>query len=200
MATQGNAPDDLDAVRTIVEALKDFDVPEQRRIIRWAEEKLGLSSGGGASGLSSPSRPSLLSAFMAEPGGQSTQSRVSDIKSFVQQKQPTSDNQFAAVVAYYYAFEAPSEQRKSEIGASDLRDAARQAARTRLRKPIATLHNAVRHGYLDKGKERGMFRLNAVGENLVAMALPAGNAELPQKRRAIKRGSGRSKPRTAKNK
>jgi hypothetical protein len=34
--------DDLEAVRLIVEALKDFDGGDQERIIRWAREKVGL--------------------------------------------------------------------------------------------------------------------------------------------------------------
>ncbi len=37
------APDDLDAVRTVVTALEGFDSKDQERIIRWASEKLGLS-------------------------------------------------------------------------------------------------------------------------------------------------------------
>ncbi len=34
--------DDLDAVRAVVEAIKDFKRDEQQRIFRWAAEKLGL--------------------------------------------------------------------------------------------------------------------------------------------------------------
>jgi len=41
--------------------------------------------------------------------------------------------------------------------------------------PTSTLNNALRSGYLDKGSKRGTFRINAVGENLVAMTLPGGD-------------------------
>ncbi len=35
--------DDLEAVRTVVDTIKDFPLEEQKRIFRWAAEKLGLS-------------------------------------------------------------------------------------------------------------------------------------------------------------
>ena len=178
MATQGSKSDDLDAVRTLVEALKDFDAVEQRRIIRWAEEKLGLAS-------QRPAGASILGEVTTEL----PTPRASDIRAFVQQKQPGSDNQFAAVVAYFYAFEAPESQRKTEINASDLQEAARLAGRTRLASPINTLHNASRLGYLDKGS-RGHFRVNTVGENLVAMALPGGAMDAP---RSAKKGRKKAK-------
>jgi hypothetical protein len=34
---------------------------------------------------------------------------------------------------------------------------------------------AAKRGYLDKGSERGAFKINTVGENLVAMSLPTSN-------------------------
>ena len=33
--------DDLEAVRTVVDAIKDFKSDEQQRIFRWVAEKLG---------------------------------------------------------------------------------------------------------------------------------------------------------------
>jgi len=100
--------------------------------------------------------------------------QLTDIKSFTAAKDPKSDQQFAAVVAYYYQFEAPLAQRKDSIDAATMRDAARLAGRKQVNDWSITLSNAMRTGYLDKG-ERGAFKLNAVGENLVAITLP-GNA------------------------
>ena len=34
--------DDLDAVRAVVDAIKDFNSDDQQRIFRWVAEKLGL--------------------------------------------------------------------------------------------------------------------------------------------------------------
>ena len=36
-------PDDLEAVRKVIEALTPFNKDDQERIVRWAREKLGLS-------------------------------------------------------------------------------------------------------------------------------------------------------------
>ena len=186
MATQGSKVDDLDAVRTLVDALKEFDAVEQRRIIRWAEEKLGLTP------IASSQFARPISPAFGEPSADGSIPRTSDIRAFVQQKQPTSDTQFAAVVAYFYAFEAPETQRKTEIGASDLQEAARLAGRSRLVSPINTLHNAAKLGYLDKGG-RGLFRINTVGENLVAMALPGGSMDASRSKRGGKRTKANKK-------
>lgn len=101
--------------------------------------------------------------------------RRNDIKSFVAEKSPKNDVQFAAVAAYFYRFEASDAERKEVIGAQDLQTAGRQARGYGFNKPLVTLNNAVALGYFDRGG-RGEFKLNAVGENLVAMTLPGGDS------------------------
>ena len=144
--------DDLEAVRMLVTTLEPFQKADQERIIRWAREKLGLSF---KTGENPPG---------GTPGGK-------DIKTFVAEKNPASDNQFAATVAYYYRFEAPKSEQKETITQQDLQDACRLAGRPRLRNPDQTLRNAQNVGFLDKAG-RGAFSINSVGENLVAMTLP----------------------------
>jgi len=114
----------------------------------------------------------------------------------VAEKAPASENQFAAVVAYYYRFEAPPEQRRNTIGGADLQEAARLAGRKRLSNPRQTLKNAKALGYLDN-PARGEFSINTVGENLVAMTLPGG---VDAARRGPKRGAGARKKGTSKKK
>lgn len=168
--------DDLEAVRTIVAALEGFDEKDKERILRWAREKLGLAH----------SHPSVSATHLPPTALPATPTPVplgaaSDIKSFVEKKNPTSDIQFAATVAYYYRFEAPGHLRKESITKEDLVEACRQVGRDRLRHPAQTLVNAHTQGLLDRG-ERGAYAINTVGENLVAMALPSD-------------GKGRSAPR-----
>ncbi|MGH6692611.1 MAG: hypothetical protein ACREF4_18235 [Gammaproteobacteria bacterium] len=195
MAAPASAPDDLEAVRAVVDALKAFPAEEQRRILRWAQEKLGLPT-------SSPAAIAPTAATSVEPGGTTStaSSRPRDIRAFLQEKRPSSDNQFAAAVAYYFAFEAPDSDRRSEITAADLQHAARLSGRERLKRPIETLHNASKRGYLDKGRARGSFRINTVGENLVAMAMPGTDAEESGGRRRPdrKRLSTKTRPRRRK--
>jgi hypothetical protein len=93
------------------------------------------------------------------------------MKQFTAAKAPKTDQQFAAVVAYFYRFEAPPDQRRETIGADTLVEAARLAGRRRPAKAYFTLNNAKNAGYLDSAGT-GQFQINSVGENLVAMALP----------------------------
>jgi hypothetical protein len=77
-----------------------------------------------------------------------------------------------ATVAYYHRFEALEAQCKSEINADDLRDTCRLVNRERLHDPLQTLQNARNLGLLHR-PGRGVFSINSVGENLVAMTLPS---------------------------
>jgi len=192
MGVPASPPDDFEAVRAVVDALKGFPAEDQRRILRWAQEKLGLPVSPSASAGAATS----ATAIEAGTPVSTATSRPRDIRAFLQEKRPSSDNQFAAAVAYFFAFEAPEDERKAEITASDLQHAARLSGRERLNRPIETLHNASKRGYLDKGRARGSFRINTVGENLVAMAMPGtdtdeSGARRHQRRRVSKKARSR---------
>lgn len=174
------SPDDLEAVRVISAALAPFPQNEQERIIRWAREKVGL-----ATDTKPPDKVTSLSGEAVPVGASSPGTKHGvTIKHFVDQKKPKSDNQFAAVVAYFHRFEASGAERKDMITADDLLEACRKANRKRLKNPSQTLINAHHGGLLDKGG-RGEFTINSVGENLVAMALPesADGGSRPAKRK-----------------
>jgi hypothetical protein len=161
-----NFMDDLEAVRQIATILEEFEDQEKTRIIRWTLERAGIEVP--LSGRSDESRGGTLG--FQPPGS------FNDIKSFYTAKNPNSDNQFAAVVAYFYAFEANPNESKKTITSADLTDACRKVNRPRLGDPVKTLSNAHVMCYFDKvGK--GEYKLNTVGENLVAMTLPAGSGE-----------------------
>ena len=181
--------DDLEAVRAVVEAVQGFKEDEQQRIFRWAAEKVGLKSPFGAPAhptttapaISAPITPATTSVAQhpATPGAPVSSGQ--DIRSFVAAKNPRSDIQYAATVAYYYQFEAPHAERKKVIGKDDLQEATRKTGRERFKRPDQTLRNAHMLGLLDKGDESGTFCINTVGENLVAMTLP-GDGSAPPKR------------------
>lgn len=155
--------DDLEAVRVVATALEPFNTEDRHRIIRWASEKLGLT------------KPAVgdTSVDVAAPSLTRSEPRARSIKEFVNLKDPQSENQFAAAVAYYYRFEVAESQKKETITRDDLLEACRLADRPRLRNPAQTLVNAHGAGLLDRG-EKGTYSINTVGENLVAMTLPAG--------------------------
>jgi hypothetical protein len=170
--------DDLDAVRTIVETLKHFKQEEQQRILRWVSEKTGLFLNVPATvppaGHSSSGAPPLPTQNATKPD--SLQTAKQDLRSFVEQKSPRSDVQFAATVAYYLRFEAPASEKKEYVTKEDLQEACRKANRGRLINPYQTLMNAHNMGLVDKGPEKATFVINTVGENLVAMSLPDNGA------------------------
>jgi hypothetical protein len=129
------------------------------------------------------SAPPSPHAPSPSPHPTATAGQVSDIKTFVEKKNPTFDTHFAATVAYYYRFEAPEHLRKESITKEDLQEGCRQAGRERLRHPAQTLVNAHTQGLLDRG-DRGAYVINTVGENLVAMALPSDGTTKPVRRAA----------------
>ncbi len=178
--------DDLEAVRAIVEALESFEADDKERIIRWAREKLKLPS------ISTLQQQSPLSPTSHIPIASTAPSLTTarDLKTFVAEKQPKSDVQFAATIAFYHRFEAPADRRKDNINAEDLREACRLVNRERLKKPLQTLNNARNLGLLDSAG-RGVFTINSVGENLVAMTLPAAPGKDSKPRPKKSKNSGR---------
>jgi hypothetical protein len=185
--------DDLEAVRKVVEALEGLDAKDKERVLRWAREKLGLTPQAQEPSAAPPGRnvPPATSTTPSSAQGL-------DIKSFMQKKNPSTDMQFAATVAYYYRFEAPAHLRKDSITSGDLQEACRQVDRDRLPRPAQTLVNAHSQGLLDRG-ERGSYVINTVGENLVAMALPSGEKTRPTAR-AMNRSGKKAKKVRAKRK
>jgi len=172
---------DFTAAEEIKGILQGRDKAEQERIIRWASESLGLAVTPGGSVSHGPPQPP-----QTEHARHDGVARPKDIKSFFLEKQPKSDNQFVAVVAYFYRFLTPETERKDSITSVDLQDAARLCRGAGLRQPSNALNMAVRQGYLDRAG-RGAYKINAVGENLVAMTLPGGggeaNGQRPAKRK-----------------
>jgi hypothetical protein len=185
--------DDLDAVRVIIDAIKDFKSDEQQRIFRWVAEKLGLPQPFASAVHASPhlaGTPSTVSPAAPPHAPPPSSGGTTDIKTFIATKRPRKDVQFAAAVAYYYRFEAPPAERKDAINKDDLQEATRRAGRERFGNPLQTLNNAHTLGLLDRGSDKGTFAINSVGENLVAMTLPGDGTTSPKtqgKKRATKK-------------
>lgn len=188
--------DDFEATRLVVETLSKFDSADQKRIVRWACEKLGIDVFGSTTIKSEP----IESADKPTPPPIESRRGVADIKSFVAEKAPATDMQFATTIAYYYAFEAPEVDRKSSITADDLQTACRLLGRARFQNPAQTLINTCYNGLLDKAEERGAYRINTVGENLVAVSLPSGNSEAPKKNLSRKKAPSKSASKKKKKK
>jgi hypothetical protein len=186
-----NPQDDLDAVRSILQTLEHFDKEIRERILRWVMEKLGIK--GNEVGLQDMSHKSdTIQAIM--PVQKIHGKQHVDIKTFVAQKNPSSDTHFATTVAYFYRFVVIETESKDSISTEDLLEACRQADRSRIKYPHQTLHNAFKEGLLDKSGEKGRYKINTVGENLVAMTLPNSstqktNSKNPKRKKVKRLGS-----------
>jgi hypothetical protein len=182
---------EFDAAKAIVAALKGLDRKMQERAIRFACDSIGIT---GPSSPLEPARPPVPTAGV--PASTSTEATADkgagavDIKQFTASKAPKSDQQFVAVLAYYYRFEAPAAQRRDTINPKALEDGARLAGRRRPADAKATLFNARSQGYLDH-VGNNEFRLNSVGENLVAMTLPSTKANGQPEGRGVRKKKGR---------
>jgi hypothetical protein len=188
--------DDLEAVRVVVETIKNFKPEEQHRIFRWVAEKLGLPQPFVSSALTPNIPPQTGPVSPASPYiGASHLGGTTDIKTFIAGKKPRNDVQFAATVAYFYRFESPQVERKEAINKEDLQEAARKVGRERFSNPFQTLSNAHQLGLLDKGAVKATFTINSVGENLVAMTLPDGSAPAkPSKKKSAAKPSAKKAP------
>ncbi len=183
-------PDDLEAIRTIVKTLQGFEMADQERILRWVREKLGLAAQGASAPGGAPAPPRSGASLSHAPEG------PKDIKTFVAEKNPTSNNELAAAVAYYHRFVASDSTRKDSITADDLQEACRLTGRTRLSNPAQTLVHAHNAGLLDKAGDRGAYSISTVGENLVAVTLPSGTTS-PRPRTSVKRKRAKGKTKKA---
>jgi hypothetical protein len=179
---------ELHAIQQVIAALSDLDSEARARVISYVFQRLGIASPAalveaGTSGATSAHR--MEAAVPAPPPGR----RQVDIRGFGQEKSPRSANERVAVVGYYLSELAPADERKSEIAAGDITKYFKQAGFPLPGAARMTLVNAKNAGYLDAGTDRGTYKLNPVGHNLVAHTLPA--VGKPTRNTSPRRKSGR---------
>ena len=163
-----NVKSPLDAAQKIVAELTGMTSEHQSLALKFAIETLGLQ----LPGASLPAAASPVhSSQPTPPPTVNNADHSADIRSFTAMKAPKSDQQFTAVVAYFYQFEAKPADRKEMIDADIMKEAARLAGRPQVARWNMTLTNAKNAGYLDAAGT-GKFKLSSVGENLVAITLP----------------------------
>lgn len=180
----------FDAGKAIVEQLTPLEPDQRARVLRWVAESLDITLHVKSQVHERTSSIQPTEADTPEPSAPASTAVGADIKTFITSRAPKSDMQFATAVAYYYRFEAPVAQRKDAIDAETLQDATRLCGVARLANPGNSLGNAAGQGYLDRAGG-GQFKINTVGENLVAMAQTSPRA--PNSPQARKRGRKASK-------
>jgi len=161
------------AIDTIIDALSALPPESRTTAIETARNHLGIT-------LSQDTRDSRIrvpttdATRKTDPPAPSPkhESSVRDIRSFKEQKKPTSAQQMACLVAYYLQELAPTDERKMKVSTADL-DKYFKQAQFKLPSDIGqVLKNGKKAGYFDAA-DRGHYKLNAVGYNLVSHGLPA---------------------------
>jgi hypothetical protein len=189
----GNAPpkengedEELRAIGVILKALADLDGVSIQRVLDYVLGRLSIAksrtpsaisftaSGGGGGSPLIPSDNETGSSF-SPPRGQGYGGRVPSIRDLKEEKKPTSSNQMAAIVAYYLSEVAEGEDQKKAINSADIERYFKQAGFKLPASPPQTLPNAAAAGYFDSVGV-GLYKLNPVGYNLVAHALPRADA------------------------
>ena len=162
----------LDAAQRIVSELAGMTSEHQLLALKFSMETLGLRL---PPSLSPVAAPLVHPPQQMPPHAAANTDHSTDIRSFTTMKSPKSDQQFTAVVAYFYQFESKPDDRKDSIDADIMKEAARLAGRPQVARWNMTLTNAKNAGYLDAAGS-GKYKLSSVGENLVAITLPGDGA------------------------
>ncbi len=193
-----NNDTELQAIQKLISALEPLDQDARARVIDYVFRRLSLGSRQGGHGLEFLTLTPAAAAGSAASSGSSAPA-MNDVRSLKEAKAPQTANEMAAVAAYYLSEVAPSAERKAEIEASDIKKLFKQADFPMPGKATMTLVNAKNAGYLDPGSDRGTYRLNPVGYNLVVHKLPssdtrsstANSGKARKKKRARKKTSNR---------
>ena len=172
---------EFDIAKEIAGKLKGVDKAQQEKILRWVSEAIGLQT------------PTPLTGEVIQPKVEESATAHTDIRAFTNSKNPSSDVQLATVVAYFYRFVARADNRKESINKEVLTEAIRQSGKKQPKSANMTLVHAKNQGYLDS-VGNGEYRINSVGENLVAMTLGDGENKTILSSRQRNKVKKRKKP------
>lgn len=163
------------AIDIVLGALSQLDEKKQRIVITSVVSSLGLTAppdstpphgtGTGEENVAHPPAPALAA----------TQFVSKDIRTLKEEKDPKGNLQMACLVAYYLKELAPAADRKEVIKGDDLEKYFVQAGFPLPKKPGQVMVDAKAAGYFDP-INRGEYKLNAVGHNLVTQKMQRGAA------------------------
>jgi hypothetical protein len=186
---------ELQAIATLLTALEPLSNEARVNVILYVFKRLGIDFP--ASDVTSAPRPIADVAAVHHASLKTETAGVIDIRSFKEEKQPKTASEMVAIAAYYLAHLAPPDERRDYIVADDIRKYFLQAVfPLPSAPPHMTLVNAKNAGYLD-ARERGQYRLNPVGYNLVTNKLPPAQSRVERRPASTRKKAApaRTKPR-----
>jgi hypothetical protein len=159
------------AIDQIVEALESLDDNSRLAALSAVGAHLKIDLSSSSVGKEKPRQIKDSDLSPTDPPGRSAPLKNVDIRTLKEQKQPKSARQMACLVAYYLQELAPEDEQKDAVSVQDVEKYFKQAGFKLPRKLRQVLADAKQSGYFESG-ERGEYKLNAVGYNLAAHALP----------------------------
>ena len=176
---------ELEAIKTLQETLYPLKSEVRTRVLDYVFRVLGIALPANGQ-VPIPNTADLgLAPALLSPQTVTRRDGPQDILTLKEQKQPSSGTQMIALMAYYLMHLAPENERKETISADDIQKYFVQAKYPMPGSKSQALVHAKNAGYLDPS-ERGEYRLNSVGYNLVAHKLPTDGSP-PRKRTLISR-------------
>src|SRR5215471_6703498 len=191
--TDEKADPELQAIATLLTVLEPLSDEARANVILYVFKRLGIDLP--ASNVRNPTR--AVPEWAGNHASPETEGGVIDIRSFKEEKQPKTASEMVAIAAYYLAHLAPPDERRDYIVADDIRKYFLQAIfPLPSAPPHMTLVNAKNAGYVD-ARERGQYRLNPVGYNLITNKLPPPQTRVERRPAAVRKngGSSKTKPR-----
>lgn len=172
--SEQNTDPELHAMQQVIKALELLETDARTRVLTYVFQRLGLS-------LATPNCIPPLETLPPSPAAStaapaSAGAAVADIRTLKEAKQPKSDNQMAALVAYYLKEVAPVNDREDSISQDDIEKYFKQAGFPLPKRPDMTLVNSKQAGYFDSAGV-GLYKLNPVGHNLVVHGMPSASGD-----------------------
>lgn len=176
---------ELKAMGAVIEALTPLEDDARNRVVDYVMQRMKLT-------LAAPAPSGLQISYekgsdFAPPRGQPT-----DIRSLTAEKQPRSANEMVALVAYYLSELAAPDEHMDTVNIDLVKRYFKMAGFPLPSVLKNALLNAEQAGYLQK-VNRGEYKLNPVGYNLVAHSLPRSGSPGPSKKIKHRRKKGRRK-------
>ena len=164
---------EVEAIKTLLKVLTPLESDARANVLDFVFRKLGISpvtSNSDTSRSGGSAEAHIETTLLAPKHLVVTQ--ATDIRSLREEKQPKTASQMAALVAYYLKNLAPDDERRDFITPGDVTRYFNQARfELPISPPSVTLLHAKNAGFLNQ-LDRGRYKLNPVGYNLVAYKLP----------------------------
>jgi len=150
--------DDVEALSTIVGILKQLEPDVQRRVLQSVQTFLGISQ------KSSSEDGETFPSSRTTSGQEFSRDRTLSPKEFLRDKQPVTDVERVACLAYYLSHYRDTPHFKT----LDISSLNTEAAQPKFSNPSVTVDNARATGYLVAGT-KGTRQISAAGERFVEL-------------------------------